>query len=237
MFEFAIYICYNKLKSNKVIIGGAIMAANTDKQQQILNYIQAYSSENGYPPTVREICRGVGLNSPSTVHGYLNRLEKRGLLIRSQGSSRGLRLCDVDEKPDLSVPTAPYPTEREYLEVPVIGRVSAGLPILAEENLERTFPLPMDFAAKNDIFMLHVRGESMINAGILDGDYVIVERREVAHNGEIIVALVDDSATVKTFYKENGHFRLQPENDFMEPIIVDSVSVLGKVIGVYRMLV
>ena len=117
--------------------------------------------------------------------------------------------------------------EKEYLEVPVIGRVSAGLPILAEENLERTFPLPMDFAKKNDIFMLRVRGESMINAGILDGDYVIVEQCPTASNGDMIVALVEDSATVKTFYKENGHFRLQPENDYMEPIIVDSVSVLG----------
>ena len=117
----------------------------------------------------------------------------------------------------------------------MIGRVSAGQPILAEENLERTFPLPMDFARKGDVFMLHVRGESMINAGILDGDYVIVEKCETARNGEMVVALVDDSATVKTFYKENGHFRLQPENDYMEPIIVDSVAILGKVVGVYRL--
>lgn len=203
------------------------MAANIDKQQQILNFIEKQVSEKGYPPTVREICDAVGLNSPSTVHGYLKRLEKNGLIIKENGSSRGIRLAKV--------PTNISSMGKEYIEVPVIGRVSAGLPILAEENLERTFPLPMDFAKKNDIYMLRVRGESMINAGILDGDYVIVEKCEVAHNGEMVVALVDDSATVKTFYKENGHFRLQPENDFMEPIIVESVSILGKVIGVYRL--
>ena len=203
------------------------MAANIDKQQQILSFIENQINEVGYPPTVREICEAVGLNSPSTVHGYLKRLEKNGLLTKSQGSSRGIKLTGI--------PSNISAMEKEYLEVPVIGRVSAGLPILAEENMERTFPLPMDFAKKNDIFMLRVRGESMINAGILDGDYVIVEQCPTASNGDMIVALVEDSATVKTFYKENGHFRLQPENDYMEPIIVDSVSVLGKVVGVYRL--
>lgn len=204
------------------------MAANIDKQQQILNFIQKQVSEKGYPPTVREICEAVGLNSPSTVHGYLKRLERDGLIIKENGSSRGLRLANV--------PGNISSMEKEYLEVPVIGRVSAGLPILAEENLERTFPLPMDFAKKNDVYMLRVRGESMINAGIFDGDYVIVEKCETARNGDMVVALVEDSATVKTFYKENNHFRLQPENDYMEPIIVDSVSILGKVVGVYRLL-
>ena len=204
------------------------MAANLDKQHQILKFIEKQVSEKGYPPTVREICDAVGLNSPATVHGYLKRLEKNGHIIKESGSSRGIRLANV--------PTNISSIEKEYLEVPVIGRVSAGLPILAEENLERTFPLPMDFAKKNDVYMLRVRGESMINAGIFDGDYVIVEKCETAHNGEMVVALVEDSATVKTFYKENGHFRLQPENDFMEPIIVDSVSILGKVVGVYRLL-
>lgn len=204
------------------------MAKNTDKQQKILEFIQQQLLEKGYPPTVREICDAVGLSSPSTVHGYLARLEKNGLITKSHGSSRGIRLTNV--------PNNVSAMEKEYLEVPVIGRVSAGLPILAEENLERTFPLPMDFAKKNDVFMLRVRGESMINAGILDGDYVIVEKCDIARNGDTVVALVDDSATVKTFYKENGHFRLQPENDALEPIIVDSVSILGKVVGVYRVL-
>lgn len=204
------------------------MAKNTDKQQQILDFIQQQVMEKGYPPTVREICDAVGLNSPSTVHGYLTRLEKNGFITKSQGSSRGLRLTNV--------PNNVSAIEKEYLEVPVIGRVSAGMPILAEENLERTFPLPMDFAKKNDVFMLRVRGDSMIEAGILDGDYVIVEKCEVARNGDTVVALIEDSATVKTFYKENGHFRLQPENAALEPIIVDSVTILGKVIGVYRVL-
>ena len=204
------------------------MATNTDKQQQILNFIENQVAKKGYPPTVREICEAVGLNSPATVHGYLKRLERDGYIIKESGSSRGIRLKNV--------PTNISSMEKEYLEVPVIGRVSAGLPILAEENLERTFPLPMDFAKKNDVYMLRVRGESMINAGIFDGDYVIVEKCETARNGEMVVALVEDSATVKTFYKEDGHFRLQPENDYMEPIIVDSVSILGKVVGVYRLL-
>ena len=206
------------------------MASNTDKQQQILDFIKKQIKEVGYPPTVREIGEAVGLHSPSTVHGHLSRLEKNGSITVSRGSSRGIRLTEVEE----SRPSNVINMNSEYLEVPVIGRVSAGLPILAEENLERTFPLPMDFAKKNDVYMLHVHGDSMINAGILDGDYVIVEKCEVAQNGEMVVALVDDSATVKTFYKENGHFRLQPENDFMEPIIVDSVAILGKVVGVYR---
>ena len=203
------------------------MAANVDKQQEILSFIEKHLSQKGFPPTVREICEAVGLNSTSTVHGCLSRLEKNGYIVKDAGSSRGIRLANV--------PTNISSMEKEFLEVPVIGRVSAGLPILAEENLERTFPLPMDFAKKNNVYMLHVHGESMINAGIFDGDYVIVEQCAVANNGDMVVALVDDSATVKTFYKENGHFRLQPENDYMEPIIVDSVSILGKVIGVYRL--
>lgn len=203
------------------------MPVNIDKQNQILSFIEQQIEEKGFPPTVREICEAVGLNSPSTVHGYLKRLEKNGLLTKTRGSSRGLKLTGGLH--NISA------MGKEYLDVPVIGRVSAGQPILAEENLERTFPLPMDFARKGDVFMLHVRGESMINAGILDGDYVIVEKCETARNGEMVVALVDDSATVKTFYKENGHFRLQPENDYMEPIIVDSVAILGKVVGVYRL--
>lgn len=202
------------------------VAENLDKQQQILSFIEKQIEKAGYPPTVREICEAVGLNSPSTVHGYLKRLEKNGMLTKTHGSSRGIRLNNV--------PSNISSAEKEYLDVPVVGRVSAGMPVLAEENLERTFPLPMDFAKNNEVFMLHVHGDSMINAGILDGDYVIVEQRSTALNGEMVVALVGDSATVKTFYKEDGHYRLQPENDYMEPIIVDSVSIIGKVIGIYR---
>lgn len=198
--------------------------ANPGKQQEILTYIEQYSSINGYPPTVREIGEAVGLNSPSTVHGYLKRLERDGKLEKEEGSSRALRIKGL------------RPMEREFLEVPIVGRVAAGQPILAEENHEGTFFLPMDFARNADLFMLKVQGESMINVGIYDGDYVIVQQQPIAYNGDTVVALVEDSATVKTFYKENGHFRLQPENDDMDPIIVNEVSILGKVVGVFRSL-
>ena len=207
------------------------MAENLQKQQEILEFIQSQIKAQGFPPTVREICEAVGLSSPSTVHGYLKRLEKRGLLKISSSKNRAIRIANETKKSPVS-PTL----LSEHLEVPVIGRVSAGLPILAEENRERTFPLPMDFAHGKDVFMLRVQGESMINAAILNGDYVIVQKQDIARNGDIIVALIDDEATVKTYYKEEGHFRLQPQNDFMEPIITDHLTVLGKVIGVYRML-
>ena len=192
------------------------MGRPSTKRQEILLFLRSFAAENGYAPSVREIMQAVGLRSTSTVQYHLNELSRAGLIETDGGKSRAIRLPDRRG-------------------VPVVGTVAAGMPILAEENLERTFPLPMDFARKGDVFMLHVRGESMINAGILDGDYVIVEKCETARNGEMVVALVDDSATVKTFYKENGHFRLQPENDYMEPIIVDSVAILGKVVGVYRL--
>ena len=203
--------------------------ANTGKQQEILTYIEQYSKEKGYPPTVREIGKAVGLCSTSTVHGYLKRLERDGKLEKADGGSRTLRLKN---SMSVSLPSM----DREFLEVPIIGRVAAGQPILAEENYEGTFPLPMDFAQNADLFMLKVQGESMINAGIFDGDYIIVRQQPIARNGDIVVALVEDSATVKTFYKENGHFRLQPENSEMEPIIVNSVSILGLVVGVFRSL-
>ncbi len=206
------------------------MAANLTKQQQILNFIDQYTREKGYPPTVREICAGVGLNSPSTVHGYISRLQKAGMLEKDASSSRGLRLAQRSNVAQVTE------ADDNILSVPVIGQISAGAPILAEENIERMFPLPSDFARGSDVFMLKIRGESMINAGILDGDYVIVKSQSVANNGDIVAALIEDSATVKTFYKENGHFRLQPENDYLEPIITDTVAIIGKVIGVYRIL-
>lgn len=206
------------------------MAANLSKQQQILDFIEQHSREKGYPPTVREICAAVGLNSPSTVHGYISRLQKAGLLEKDAASSRSVRVSSKNNVAQITE------ADDTILSVPVIGQISAGQPILAEENIERMFPLPSDFARGSDVFMLKIRGESMVNAGILDGDFVIVKSQSVANNGDIVAALIEDSATVKTFYKENGHFRLQPENDYLEPIIVDTVAIIGKVIGVYRVL-
>ncbi|MBQ8540050.1 MAG: transcriptional repressor LexA [Clostridia bacterium] len=206
------------------------MAANLSKQQQILDFIEQHSREKGYPPTVREICAAVGLNSPSTVHGYISRLQKAGLLEKDAASSRSVRVSSKNNVAQI------VEADDTILSVPVIGQISAGQPILAEENIERMFPLPSDFARGSDVFMLKIRGESMVNAGILDGDFVIVKSQSVANNGDIVAALIEDSATVKTFYKENGHFRLQPENDYLEPIIVDTVAIIGKVIGVYRVL-
>ncbi len=206
------------------------MAANLSKQQQILDFIEQHSREKGYPPTVREICAAVGLNSPSTVHGYISRLQKAGLLEKDAASSRSVRVSSRNNVAQV------VEADDTILSVPVIGQISAGQPILAEENIERMFPLPSDFARGSDVFMLKIRGESMVNAGILDGDFVIVKSQNVANNGDIVAALIEDSATVKTFYKENGHFRLQPENDYLEPIIVDTVAIIGKVIGVYRVL-
>ncbi|NLM49518.1 MAG: transcriptional repressor LexA [Clostridiaceae bacterium] len=210
-------------------MGGFFVAVNEKKQQEILDSINKQINEKGYPPTVREICAAVGLKSPSTVHGYLQRLEKKGLLEKIPSKTRAIRVA-VDTKRDK------VKTIDKYIEVPVLGKISAGLPILAEENIIRTFPLPMDFAQNEDIFMLQVRGESMINKGILDGDFVVVRKQESVPNGTVAVALVGDEATVKTFYKEKGYYRLQPENDYMEPIICKEVQILGKVIGVLRIM-
>ncbi|MBE7039971.1 MAG: transcriptional repressor LexA [Ruminococcaceae bacterium] len=203
------------------------MSKKQNREQQILDFINEYSISNGYPPSVREICAGVGLSSPSSVHDYLKRLEEKGLLIKGESKTRALRLVETQTE-QMCEPIA------EYLSVPVIGQVAAGSPILAEENIIDTYPLPMIFAKNKNVFMLRVRGESMINAGILDGDYVVVTQQETALNGDIVVALLGDSATVKTFYKENGYIRLQPENDTMEPIIVKDLKIIGKVSGVFR---
>lgn len=191
------------------------------KEKEIFEYIKKQIEEAGYPPSVREICNAVGLSSPSTVHRYINSLEEKGYIIKADSKKRAIKLAKQEEGIDV-------------LSVPVLGRVAAGQPILAEENIEEYFPLPVDFAKNADMFMLKVRGESMINAGILDGDYVIVEQREMAKNGEIVVALLDDSATVKTFYKEKDYIRLQPENDALEPIITTDAKIIGKVSGVFR---
>ena len=195
-----------------------------DNQQRILDYIKSEIQQKGYPPSVREIANAVGLKSTSTVHGHLQRLEKRGLLHRDAMKPRAMEVVG-DPNFVRSGTTA----------VPVIGRVTAGLPILAEENLEDYVALPDVMLGDGEHFILLVRGDSMIEAGILDGDYIIVRRQQEANNGDIVVAMIDDSATVKRFYKENGHFRLQPENSTMEPIYADEVSVLGKVISLYRL--
>lgn len=224
-----------------------MLARTSNKGEEILRFIQEQIELKGYPPAVREICEGVGLKSTSTVHAQLKKLEQRGLIAKDDLKTRAIKLTDLyyeqyggANKKEEILGEAEFDrfyerhVESEYLEVPVLGRVAAGEPILAVEEADEVFPLPMDFAANKDLFMLKVRGDSMIEAAILDGDLIIVQRQQTAYNGEIVVALVDDSATVKTFYKENGHFRLQPENSSMEPIIVNEVSILGKVVGVFR---
>ena len=196
----------------------------SDKQREILEYIKAEILNKGYPPAVREICEAVKLKSTSSVHAHLETLEKNGYIRRDPTKPRAIEI--VDENFNL--------TRREMVNVPIIGRVAAGEPILAVENIENYFPIPAEFMPNEQTFILQVQGESMVNAGILDGDYILAEQQTTANDGDMVVALVDDSATVKTFYKENGYYRLQPENDFMEPIIVSDVMIMGKVIGTFR---
>lgn len=198
----------------------------SDKQAQILEYIKDQIMEKGYPPAVREICEAVHLKSTSSVHSHLATLEKRGYIRRDPTKPRAIEICD-DNFQMLRTETA---------SLPVIGRVAAGEPILAEQNIESYFPVPAEYVPRGESFVLKVHGTSMINAGIMDGDYIFVNSCRNAENGEIIVALIDDSATVKRFYKEDGHIRLQPENDEMEPIIVEDCQILGKVFGVYRVM-
>ena len=180
----------------------------------------------GFPPAVREICEAVNLKSTSSVHAHLETLEKNGYIRRDPTKPRAIEILDDNFNM----------VRRELVNVPVVGRVAAGEPILATENVESYFPVPAEYVPKNPTFMLTVKGDSMINAGIFSGDHLLIEQKSTAENGEIIVALLDDSATVKTFYKEDGHYRLQPQNDAMEPIITDDVQILGKVIGVFRFL-
>lgn len=199
-----------------------MMSELKDKQLLIYEFLKDFTSQKGYPPTVREICKAVGLKSTSSVHGHLKQLEKEGLIKRDPTKPRALEIVDSVIK-------------KEMINVPIIGKVTAGLPILANENIEDSFPLPLDYVKhNNDLFMLKVSGSSMIKAGILDGDLAIIEKTQTASNGDKIVALIENEATLKTFYRENDHIRLQPENDDMEPIIVDNCSILGKLIGIYR---
>ena len=198
----------------------------TDKQREILEYIKEMILKKGYPPAMREICEAVHLKSTSSVHSHLESLEKNGYIRRDPTKPRTIEILDDDFAL----------TRRELVNVPVIGTVAAGTPILAEQNIEDYLPIPAEILPNKEVFMLKVKGNSMIEAGIYNGDKVIVAKQPNAENGDKVVALVDDSATVKTFYKANGHFRLQPENSSMDPIILDQVEVLGKVIGLYRMM-
>lgn len=196
------------------------------KQKEILEYIKQEILNKGYPPAVREICEAVNLKSTSSVHSHLETLEKNGYIRRDPTKPRAIEI--IDDNFNL--------TRREVVNVPVVGRVAAGEPILAVENIDNYFPIPAEFMPNAESFILKVKGESMINAGIFDGDQILVKKQPDAMNGDIVVALIDDAATVKTFYKEDGHFRLQPENDTMDPIIIEDCSILGKVFGVFRFL-
>lgn len=207
----------------------------SEKQRQILNFVAKEVNEKGYPPSVREICSAVGFKSTSTVHSYLERLEKDGYLQKDPSKPRALRVVYPGKAEQKNVES--YYTKKELVNVPIVGKVTAGQPILAVENIEDTFPIPANLLQNSTAFMLKVSGESMVDAGILDKDLVLVRQQNVASNGDIVVALIEDEATVKTFYKEKDHVRLQPENRFMDPIIVkDNLSILGKVIGVFRTL-
>lgn len=201
----------------------------TDKQQEILECIEEYMRDRGYPPSIRDICKQVGLSSSSTVFSHLNALEKKGYITRDDGAMRGIRVAAKS-----NVNSAYMDQSDDVVEVPVIGKVAAGMPILATENVERTFPVPSDFAPGQEVFMLKVKGESMIEIGILDGDYVLVQRQSSARDGDVIVALIGEEATVKTYYKERDCFRLQPENRYMKAIYTKELVVLGKVVGVFR---
>ena len=207
------------------------------RERAILKFIEKQINEKGYPPSVREIGKAVGLSSTATVHGYLAKLTKKGYIKKEDQKGRTLRvlkggLAD-NEKPS----PKPLYNGRELVDVPVIGKITAGAPILAVENVTDTFPIPIDFVGNSESFMLTVRGESMIEAGILDGDYILVKRQNSARNGQIVVALIEDEATVKTFYKEKDYIRLQPENSTMDPIIVPDCKILGVVGGVFRKLI
>ncbi|NGT87856.1 transcriptional repressor LexA [Clostridium perfringens] len=200
------------------------MKENSDKQTQIYNFLIEFTKSKGYPPSVREICQAVSLKSTSTVHGHLKRLEKKGLIYRDPTKPRALEIVELSNN-----------EEKELIDIPIVGKVTAGMPILATENIEDMFQIPINYVKhNNDLFILKVTGDSMIEAGILDGDLAIIEQKNVATNGDIVVALIENEATIKRFFKENGFIRLQPENKNYEPIIVEDCSILGKLVGIYR---
>lgn len=200
-----------------------IIKENSDKQTQIYNFLIEFTKSKGYPPSVREICQAVSLKSTSTVHGHLKRLEKKGLIYRDPTKPRALEIVELSNE------------EKELIDIPIVGKVTAGMPILATENIEDMFQIPINYVKhNNDLFILKVTGDSMIEAGILDGDLAIIEQKNVATNGDIVVALIENEATIKRFFKGNGFIRLQPENKNYEPIIVEDCSILGKLVGIYR---
>lgn len=196
----------------------------TAKQRLVLDYLKAVIRKQGYPPTVREVCDAVGLSSTSTVHAHLETLERKGYIRRSKAKNRSTEILEEDF----------YQNTRELVNVPIVGRVAAGIPILAEENIEDTFPIPIDYIKNDTCFMLHVKGESMCEDGIFDGDLVLVRQQATAKDGDIVIALLDDTATVKKFSREGEKIRLSPANAYFDPIIVDDCTILGKVIGLYR---
>ncbi|MDO5714962.1 MAG: transcriptional repressor LexA [Tissierellia bacterium] len=198
----------------------------SQRQLEILFYIKKEIERKGYPPTVREICSGCNIKSTSTVHYSLEKLENKNYIRKDPSKPRAIEI--IDQSDDFLI------SKKKTVDIPILGKVTAGVPILAVENIEDTLPLSIDFVQDKDLFILKVSGESMINAGIFDGDYVIIEKTNYAINGDKVLALIEDEATIKTFYKENGGYRLQPENDFMEPIYTDTLSILGKIIGLYR---
>ena len=202
---------------------------DSDKQKKILDFVNRYLIEKGFPPSVREICQAVGFKSTSTVHAYIKKLEEEGSLTKDATKPRALKILDESSKN-----LEGYVANQEIDNIPVLGKITAGAPILAVENIEDTFPIPVQYLENATTFMLRVKGESMLNAGILDGDYILVKQQNNANNGDMVVALIEDEATVKTFYKERDHYRLQPENPDYEPIIVKELSILGKVIGLFR---
>ena len=211
----------------------------TKRQQQIYDFIRSYQTEKGYPPSVREMAAAVGLSSPSTVHAHLSALEAHGLIKRDKTKPRALEVFEQEGNPDNNLDISqesPVAEMRGVVSLPLVGRVAAGMPILAEQNIEDTFTVPTEIASDSSSFILDVHGNSMINVGIYNGDYIIVREQPSAMNGDIVVAMIDGSATVKTFYKERGRVRLQPENDAMEPIFADNPTILGKVVALMRRL-
>ena len=232
MFAFLLPLWYSFSVAKCMFVinsyGGTGMANKeaSPKQREILEYIKQEILKKGYPPAVREIGEAVNLKSTSSVHSHLNALEKKGYIRRDPTKPRAIEICDDSFNM----------VRTDTVSIPIVGQVAAGQPILAEQNIENYFPIPMEYVPRGEAFILKVKGDSMVNIGIMNGDQVLVEGTQDVRNGDVVVALIEDSATVKTFYKENGHIRLQPENDTMDPIIVDNCMILGKVFGVYRFL-